>query len=547
MSKRKKPKKPPGQPHKTGQVVIPGQVPVVLYERARKLALAGDHGEARRVYEQVELAASDVSLKALTRNDLAVLAAVTGDVLLALQGLEAALALDEKCDLARQNLSLLQEEPLVTQPTIKPAAPAPVSEPPPRDRPIKVAILSLLFNWPSTGGGNVHTAELALFLGRAGYDVRHFHARFAPWGIGNAQNTPFPSHPLEFNEVNWNLPAIQESYRRAVDAFAPDYVLITDCWNLKPHLARAMRGYPVLLRFQALECLCPLNNIRLLALGDGRWSQCPRNQLATPRDCADCLQQRGQFSGPLHQAERGLANVGTAEYHALLCDVLREAEAVLVLNPLTEAMLSPYASRVKVAPWGMDPARFPWIPGSEKPPDRSRKVIFQAGLVDEPMKGFAVLHAACVRLWQMRQDFELVATGEPAGQIDEFTRFVGWASQDELPRHYREADIVAVPTVAQEGLSRTSVEAMASGRPVVASKIGGLPSTVADGATGLLCEPGDDADLARKLETLLNDAELRGRMGLAGRSRFEEEFAWPVVIDRHYRPLFCSRRAFRTV
>jgi glycosyltransferase involved in cell wall biosynthesis len=76
-----------------------------------------------------------------------------------------------------------------------------------------------------------------------------------------------------------------------------------------------------------------------------------------------------------------------------------------------------------------------------------------------------------------------------------------------LPRYYHDADIIAVPTIAQEGLTRTSVEAMASGRPIVASRIGGLPYTVADGATGLLCEPGDVPDLVSKLEMVLTDSD----------------------------------------
>jgi hypothetical protein len=101
---------------------------------------------------------------------------------------------------------------------------------------------------------------------------------------------------------------------------------------------------------------------------------------------------------------------------------------------------------------------------------------------------------------------------------------------------------VVLPTVAQEALGRTAVEAMAVGRPVVASRLGGLPATVVDGETGLLCEPGDPDDLARKIETLLDDAALRERLGLAGRCRFEEHYAWPVIIERHYKPLLCRRR-----
>ena len=153
------------------------------------------------------------------------------------------------------------------------------------------------------------------------------------------------------------------------------------------------------------------------------------------------------------------------------------------------------------------------------------------------MKGFDVLHEACARLWQRRQDFELVATADPVGRVDAFTRFIGWQSQEDLPRQIREAAMLVMPTIAQEALGRTAVEAMAAGRPVVASRLGGLPFTVMDGTTGLLCEPGDPDDLAAKIEMLLDDAELRPRLGRAGRQRFEEHYSWPVIIDRHYKPL----------
>src|SRR5437764_214318 len=94
---------------------------------------------------------------------------------------------------------------------------------------------------------------------------------------------------------------------------------------------------------------------------------------------------------------------------------LREAEAVLVVNPLHEAMLSPYSGRVRVVTAGMDPGRFPWPPPDEpaaRPDGKPVRFLF-AGLVEEWMKGFAVLHRACERLWQRRQDFELIATGDP--------------------------------------------------------------------------------------------------------------------------------------
>ena len=63
-----------------------------------------------------------------------------------------------------------------------------------------------------------------------------------------------------------------------------------------------------------------------------------------------------------------------------------------------------------------------------------------------------------------------------------------------------------------------------------------------DGVTGLLFEPGDPADLARKIARLLDDPELRRRMGLAGRKRFEDDFVWEDVIERYFRPLLAKRR-----
>jgi glycosyltransferase involved in cell wall biosynthesis len=539
MSKRQRKRKQP-QSTPLGLSKPQGVIPS-LYGQARQAALAGRTEDAQRGYGALSEGVPDPRLQALVANDGAALAMLAGQREATLQGFRQALALDPQCEVARFNLTFLEDEQAEAGADATQAATPKIAAPAPEPEGAgKVAIVSFLFNWPSSGGGNVHTAELARFLARAGYTVRHFHPRYAPWGVGNVTAAPFPSEGLDFTEADWNLPTIQARFRQAVDAFGPDWVIIQDAWNCKPHLAAALRGYPVFLRFQALECLCPLNNVRLLLGPGGQFAQCPRQQFATPDACHACLQEHGRLSGGLHQAERALAGVGTREYHQLLCRSVQEAEAVLVLNPLTEALLGPFARRVCVVPWGMDPARFSWPPPETAAHPVTR--IFQAAVVGEAMKGFHVLHAACARLWQRRQDFELVATGEPIGQADAFTRFVGWASQEDLPRHYAETDITVVPTIAQEGLSRTSVEAMAAGRPVVASRIGGLPYTVSDGATGLLCEPGDPDDLARKLSVLLDDAELRRRMGAAGRKKFEEEFRWDVVIEKHYRPLLQKKK-----
>jgi glycosyltransferase involved in cell wall biosynthesis len=552
------------------------------YRRACRLAAQGRPTAARPLYERLAAETDDPRIKALVANDLAALAALDGDTAKACTTLRAALELDPHCEPARLNLALLEPgAPAGSPPEVGPAGPqaedgdarqghgssfarsspplrplgadAASSPPSPADRngepPIKVALLSLLFNWPSTGGGTVHTAELARFLSRAGYDVRHFYARHLDWGVGRVETPlPYPHEALEFDVAGWDADTIRDRFRQAVAAFDPDCVLITDSWNTKPLLAEAVRGYPYVLRLQALECLCPLNNVRLLFDGDGRFQQCPLHQLAHPDACRRCVAERGHCSGALHRAERALAGFGTPDYTERLRRAFREAEAVLVVNPLAEAMVVPYCRATQVVTAGMDPARFPWPPpAAPRAPGREHiAVLLFAGLVGEPMKGFAVLHEACVRLWSQRQDFELVATADPPGPVDAFTRFAGWQSQEDLPKLLRACDVLVMPTVAQEALGRTAVEAMAAGKPVVASRLGGLPYTVVDGLTGLLAAPGDPADLAEKLAALLDDPARCERLGLAGRRRFEEHYAWDVIIERHYRPLLQRRSSRRT-
>lgn len=510
-----------------------------LYRRASESVVAGDRDEAERLYRQIESGSPSPRERALLLNDRAVLAAMSGDHAKARQGLEAALSLDADCTCARDNLDAFNDE-IVVEPSLSPDD-RDQHRVVPTERAKRIAVVSFFFNWPSTGGGIIHTVELIRFLAKAGYAVHHIYARYPPWGIGDVDDScPVPGEAIALESSEWNVATIQSRFREAVDAFRPDRVILMAAWNFKPYLAEAVRGYPYLLRFQALECLCPLNNLRLLPEHVGRLAQCPETQLANPNACRVCLSERGQWSGGLHRLERGLSGVGTDAYDALLRRTLAEAESVLVLNPEVEHLLRPYANHVRVVPWGLDPERFKLTEESARRGDSSKSILFFAGLIEEGIKGFAVLQEACRQLWNRRQDFELTATGTPAGRVNDFIRFVGWLKQDELPQYYRNADLCLVPTIAQDGLSRTSVEAMAAGRAVIGSRIGGLPYTVTEGITGLLFEPGDADDLAQKIELLLDDPVMRTRMGRLGRRRFEQDFTWPEVIERHYRPLLAS-------
>jgi glycosyltransferase involved in cell wall biosynthesis len=417
--------------------------------------------------------------------------------------------------------------------------PAPVA--PPREA-ARVEVVSLLFEWPTRGGGNVHTYELVGALSRAGHEVRHLVVRYRGWSTGEIREPlPYDHEVLDFTDDEWSLPNLRQRVREAVDRFDPDAVILTDSWNAKPVLAETLAGYPTILRLQALECVCPLNNVRLLP----GLEQCDGNQLADPGRCRRCLVEHAESSGGLHRVERRLCGVGSEAYDAVLQRAFERAAAVLVVNHATEQLVAPHARRVIVAPSGFDGDRFPWPPpdGERRGGDEPLRILF-AGHPTEPIKGFDVLRAACDRLRRTRRDFRLVVTSDAPSVHRPYEEYVGWRGQGELPPLLRSADVVVVPSIAQEALGRVAVEAMGVGRPVVASRIGGLPTTVVDGGTGLLFEPGNADDLAEKLARLLDDPDLRNRLGRAGRDRFESEYTWGTLVERCYDPLLadCRRR-----
>ena len=109
-----------------------------------------------------------------------------------------------------------------------------------------------------------------------------------------------------------------------------------------------MQGYSYFLRMQAQECLCPLNNLRLLPSAEGGFRQCEFQQLDSPQECFECLCRLGNSSGILHQLERRLSAVGTPEYDELLRRSLTEATAVLVLNSQVAELYRPHCRRVEV-------------------------------------------------------------------------------------------------------------------------------------------------------------------------------------------------------
>jgi glycosyltransferase involved in cell wall biosynthesis len=113
--------------------------------------------------------------------------------------------------------------------------------------------------------------------------------------------------------------------------------------------------------------------------------------------------------------------------------------------------------------------------------------------------------------------------------IDEHVTFAGAAGHDAVPRHLAGADVFCLPS-AWEGMAGSVMEAMATGLPVVGTRVNGISDLVEDGRTGLLVPTRDPGRLAAALERLIDDAELRRRLGAAGRARIESCFSLEGMV-----------------
>jgi D-inositol-3-phosphate glycosyltransferase len=213
------------------------------------------------------------------------------------------------------------------------------------------------------------------------------------------------------------------------------------------------------------------------------------------------------------------------------------ADTVFVINAwmyhLGQSLLG--TDRVFLSPPGIDTELF----HPEGAP--TEEIVLTVGRLDDPRKNISLLLESFARLRASRQSARLILAGEraPENRVMERARALGLLdvidvrlqlTPAELAQLYRRATVFALSS-DEEGLGIAALEAMASGVPVVATRCGGPELTVIHGQTGFLVPVGDADAFASKLELLLQDPNLRGRMGEASRQRAVEEFSLGVTRD----------------
>ena len=219
--------------------------------------------------------------------------------------------------------------------------------------------------------------------------------------------------------------------------------------------------------------------------------------------------------------------------------VVKQLPAVLTVSHNSKidinAQMQVPLNRLTVVPVGVDHTVFK--PYDDVVKKKGRLMVTSSS--DVPMKGLVPLLEAIAKL-RAERDIDLIVIGKPKDKgrvamamerlgLSDIVTTVSGVSDEELARLYGQAEVAIVPSL-YEGFSLPAIEAMSCGVAVVATTGGALPEVVGvSGETGLLVEPNSPDALVGAIRRLLDDPELRERLGHAGRTRVMERFTWQVT------------------
>ncbi|MCK4806011.1 MAG: glycosyltransferase family 4 protein [Candidatus Aegiribacteria sp.] len=225
----------------------------------------------------------------------------------------------------------------------------------------------------------------------------------------------------------------------------------------------------------------------------------------------------------------------------LIRSVLRIPDRIMLLSEKVKNLVASFIAveKLSVVPSSVDTSRFnatnrdfPAVPGEVR-------ILFVGGL-DPFRKGVYDLLDAVKLILPEAPSAKLVMTGGSSFDevedkwkrmdLDDNVEFLGWFDEIMLPSLYAFCDILALPSY-NEGLPYVIIEALSSGLPIVASRVGGIPDVVSNGENGFIIEPGDIDALANRLLELVRNTELRISMSRNNRVKAVREYSLEHVLS----------------
>jgi glycosyltransferase involved in cell wall biosynthesis len=356
--------------------------------------------------------------------------------------------------------------------------------------------------------------------------MRNSNVEVIEFAMDNPQNVPSPYSSYFVSERDYHSQSLRtkiksgatfihswEAVKKISDLIRAKKPDVLHCHNIYHQLTpsiitdAARLDVPVVLTLHDLKIVCPIHT----RFRDGAiCTACSRDRFwpVVRHRCAG------------HSLSRGLLLWAEAHYHSFKQSYEHVSKVVVPSRFMRDS----------IAPWFED-AKIVHVPNGV---DTSR---IEVGTADggfalycgrlSPEKGVETLlqaHAEDNNAWRL----VVAGTGPSAQHFRSrypLAEFTGHLSGADLARRIGESSIVVVPSECEENCPLSIIEAMAYAKPVVASRVGGIPELVRHGETGLLFQPNDRRDLSTKIQTLMNDSDLRRRFGSLARKVAESDFS----------------------
>lgn len=360
-----------------------------------------------------------------------------------------------------------------------------------------------------TGGAETYVFNLKLGLVQRGHQVKILAAHTDdPSRFSDAE---FPvidqSTVLRLFPYMWHKASL-DALNRLIEEFKPDLIHYNFIYyNASPSVLSAASRIPSVYTVHGHELIGPMNLKKT--------EQCshPDEQF-----CIHCL--------------------GMVRYYPELLKqrILRKQARNIRL------FITPSRNHAKlISSYGFGPVKHlyngirlaPFQPPSSKP-----NILFVGRLVEE--KGAIHLVRAMKEILKEIPDAMLTVVGDGESRealeacikknaLQKHVTLTGKRGNKEIMKYYAESQVVVVPSIYPDNLPTVCIEAMSVGRPIIASRIGGLPELVDDGETGYLVEPGNEAELAEKIISVLSNKKHREAMNIKARKKAEQMFS----LDTH--------------
>ena len=376
----------------------------------------------------------------------------------------------------------------------------------------KIAVVDLLFNWPPDGGARTDVKELITRL-KIDFDVCLFVPDMDycfPRGK-NAEKIGVKTVKIRTDILEFNYFSFSHKLKIEIEKFTPDIIFFTDGWYLKHSLITHFINYKYIIRFYAYEGLCLRQHGTFFVNN----KICEKNYLTGDfKDWLHCelcamkwlLETRNRLF-----FQEFITSLSFLPFQKnKVIQSISNASAIICYNSFIKEKLDVFNKNTHILPSGINISNFS--------PSANKKNNFQflneinllmCGRIMDPAKGFLTLKNAFYQLKKTYKNLKLHITTE-RDYHDKDNDIIShhWSSQEKLNELYSSAHICIVPSIWPEPFGIVTLEAMAAGIPVVVSDVIGPASVITHNYDGLIFKAGDSEDLAEKIASLLQSAEL---------------------------------------